>query len=334
MYIGETISLVVAVSWTLTALFSEIASKRMGSLPLNVVRIGMALFFLCLTLWLTLGVPYPLYADGPTWLWLCLSGFVGYVLGDYCLFRCYILIGSRFGQLFMTLAPPSAAIMAWLLLGEQMTWLALLGMFVTIAGISLSVLSRKHNDDPGHHHPCFALQTALPVKGMLFGIGAGMGQGIGLVLSKVGMQYYEASITAHGITDMASYVVAGAVVQLPLSTVMPFASTMIRATMGIVGFSVALFLFSHSGGAKFRHAITDRRAMLFALLATIFGPFVGVSLSLMATLYTNTGVAQTIMSLTPVLIILPAWLWFRQPVTWREVVGAIVSVVGVALFFV
>lgn len=331
MYIGEIISLTVAVSWTLTALFSEIASKRMGSLPLNLVRITMALLFLGLTLWLTLGVPYPLYADGPTWLWLCLSGFVGYVLGDYCLFRCYILIGARFGQLFMTLAPPSAAIMAWILLGERMTWLALGGMLITIAGISLSVLSRKHDDD--HKSRFFSLQSSLSAKGMLFGIGAGMGQGIGLVLSKVGMQYYEASIHSHGISDMATYSVADALIPLSLSTVMPFASTMIRATMGIIGFSVALFLFSHHGGAKLTHAVRDRRAMLFTLLATIFGPFVGVSLSLMATLYTNTGVAQTIMSLTPVLIILPAYLWFRQPVTLREIIGAIISVAGVALFF-
>lgn len=329
--IGELISLAVAVSWTLTALFSEIASKRMGSLPLNLVRITMALLFLGLTLWLTLGVPYPLYADGPTWLWLCLSGFVGYVLGDYCLFRCYILIGARFGQLFMTLAPPSAAIMAWILLGERMTWLAVVGMLITITGISLSVLSRKHNDD--HKSRLFSLQSSLSTKGMLFGIGAGMGQGIGLVLSKVGMQHYEASILSHGITDMATYTVTDALIPLSLSTVMPFASTMIRATMGIIGFSIALFLFSHHGGAKLVHAVRDRRAMLFTLLATIFGPFVGVSLSLMATLYTNTGVAQTIMSLTPVLIILPAYLWFRQPVTLREIIGAIISVAGVALFF-
>lgn len=320
------------MSWTLTALFSEIASKRMGSLPLNLVRITMALLFLCLTLWLTLGVPYPLYADGKTWLWLCLSGFVGYVLGDYCLFRCYILIGARFGQLFMTLAPPSAAIMAWILLGEHMTWLAVLGMFITITGISLSVLSRKHDDDSKSRF--FSLQSSLSTKGMLFGIGAGMGQGIGLVLSKVGMQYYEASIISHGITDMSTYSVTDALIPLSLSTVMPFASTMIRATMGIIGFSVALFLLSHHGGAKFIHAVRDRRAMLFTLLATIFGPFVGVSLSLMATLYTNTGVAQTIMSLTPVLIILPAYLWFRQPVTLREIIGAIISVAGVAVFFV
>lgn len=67
--------------------------------------------------------------------------------------------------------------------------------------------------------------------------------------------------------------------------------------------------------------------------AAIFGPFIGVSLSLMATLYTHAGVAQTIMSLTPVLIILPSWMLFHQKVTLWEVVGAFICIFGVALFF-
>ena len=103
MYTGELISLGVACSWTITALTAEVASKRIGSLPLNVTRMAISLLLLALILFITTGAPYPLYTDGKTWLWLCLSGVVGYVFGDFCLFNSYIHIGSRFGQLFMTL---------------------------------------------------------------------------------------------------------------------------------------------------------------------------------------------------------------------------------------
>jgi EamA-like transporter family. len=65
-----------------------------------------------------LGQPYPVYADGKAWLWLGLSALVGYVFGDWCLFNSYLAIGARFGQLFMTLAPPMAAIAGWAMLGE------------------------------------------------------------------------------------------------------------------------------------------------------------------------------------------------------------------------
>lgn len=61
---GELISLFVALSWTVTALFAEVGSKRMGSLPFNTVRMTMSLLFLALTLWIVMGAPYPRFADG------------------------------------------------------------------------------------------------------------------------------------------------------------------------------------------------------------------------------------------------------------------------------
>lgn len=328
MYIGEVISFGVAVSWTTTALFAEVASKRLGSLPLNVLRMILSLAMLSLTLWLTLGVPYPRYADIDTWLWLGLSGFVGYVLGDYCLFQSYVFMNSRFGQLFMTLASPAAAIAAWMLLGEQMRPLAVAGMLITMIGIGMSILTRSDGSD-GHK-----VHLTLPLKGVLFGIGAGAGQGVGLVLSKVGMDYYTQSISSCGITDMSTYVCPDAVVPISLGMVMPFASTMVRAIIGFMGFTTALLLFTHNGKKNLIEGIKDSLAMKCAIGAAFFGPFVGVGLSLMATLYTNAGIAQTIMATTPVMILLPSWLIFHQKITLMQIVGACISVCGVSLFFV
>ena len=83
-YLGEAISLAVAVSWTVTALFAEVGSKRLGSLQMNVIRMILSLVMLGATLWWFTGSPYPLYADGKPWLWLSMSGIVGYLFGDFC----------------------------------------------------------------------------------------------------------------------------------------------------------------------------------------------------------------------------------------------------------
>ena len=307
-YLGEIISLAVAVSWTVTALFAEIGSKRLGSLQMNVIRMLLSLLMLDATLWYFTGSPYPLYADGKAWFWLSMSGFVGYLLGDYCLFNSYIWIGSRFGQLFMTLAPPTAAIAGWLMLGETLSWNALLGMLVTLTGIGISVLNK------GTSHK---LSLKLPLKGVLFGIGAGVGQGVGLVLSKVGMNHYEMSIPSD---------------ETMVADLLPFASTFIRAVTGAVGFLLVM------GIQKQFHTLAtsvhDRKGMNAALWATITGPFIGVSLSLMAVQYTEAGVASTLMALTPVFIIWPSYFFFKQHVTFKEIVGACISVVGVSLFFI
>ena len=307
-YIGEIISLVVAFSWTITALFAEVGSKRLGSLQMNVIRMLLSLLMLGATLWWFTGSPYPLYADGQAWLWLSLSGFVGYLLGDYCLFNSYIWIGSRFGQLFMTLAPPTAALFGWILLGETLAWNALLGMLVTLTGIGISVLNKGTSNK---------LSLKLPLKGVLFGIGAGVGQGVGLVLSKVGMNYYEMSIPVgeEMVTDL-----------------LPFASTFIRAVTGAVGFLCLM------GFQKQFHtlatSVRDFKGMNAAVWTTITGPFIGVSLSLMAVQYTEAGIASTLMALTPVFIIWPAHFFFGQKVTFKEVIGACISVAGVSLFFI
>lgn len=308
-YFGEIIALIVAISWTATALFADVASHRLGSLPLNLIRMVLSWLFLSVMLWVVTGAPYPLYASGKAWFWLALSGLVGYVFGDYCLFNSYIVFGSRYGQLFMTLAPPMAGIAGWLMLGESMSWHSWIAMLVTLTGIAISILARG-----GDNHK---LTLKLPLKGVLFGIGAGVGQGVGLVLSKIGLEHYAQSIPADAPKAITS--------------MMPFAGTYIRAVAGFVGFFLLLTLMKQL--TLVGKALHDRKGMLFAGLTTFFGPFLGVSLSLMAVQYAKAGIASTLMALTPVLIILPYALIHKQKISFKEIIGTLITMIGVALFF-
>ena len=308
-YLGEIISLVVALMWTATALFADQASRRIGAMSTNFLRLALSSVLLAGLLWIVIGRPYPAFADGKTWLWMGLSALVGYVFGDFCLFNSYIVIGARFGQLFMTLAPPFAAIAGWAMLGETLSWRSWLAMAVTLTGIAISILSRSGN---GHK-----LTLRLPLKGVLLGIGAGLGQGVGLVLRKIGMQHYEAALPARA--------------PAAFSWALPFASTMIRSLVGMVGFFVLMAAFGML--PQLRAAVHNRSGMRYTALTTLFGPFIGVSLSLMAVQYARAGIASTLMALTPVLIILPYAVFYKQKVTPKEILGVIVSMTGVALFF-
>ena len=276
-YVGELISIGVAFSWTATALLSEYGSKRLGNLTLNLMRMVITLVFSGILFWVMTGSPLPAQASNEAYLWMMLSGLVGYVIGDFCLFQCYIIIGSKFGQLFMTLAPITAAIMAWFTLGQQIRPTAMLAMLVTLAGIAISVLGR------GDDHK---LSLKLPLAGVLFAIGAAVCQGVGLVLSKIGMDHYEASLT----TDLAGWM-------------LPFHANFFRCIAGTIGFTVLMAL--REGFAPLGKGVRDRKGVVTALLTTIFGPFVGVGASLLAVQYTAAGIASTLMALTPIIIILP-----------------------------
>lgn len=206
----------------------------------------------------------------------------------------------------MTLAPITAAVMAWITLGQSIKPLGILAMAVTLVGIAITILGRG-----GDNH---RLSLKLPLNGVLFAIGAAVCQGLGLVLSKIGMNHYEATMT----TPCQPWI-------------LPFYANVFRCIAGIIGFT--LLLKFREGFASLRKNITDRISMTVATLTTIFGPFVGVGCSLLAVQYTSAGIASTLMALTPIIIILPAWWIFKQPITLKSVLGAVISVVGVSLFF-
>ena len=306
-YIGELISIGVAFSWTATALLSEFGSKRLGNLTLNVLRMALALVFSLVLFGVVTGNPLPAGASTEAAGWMLLSGLVGYVIGDFCLFQCYIIIGSRYGQLFMTLAPLAAALMAWVTLGQQLRTVSILAMLVTLLGIAISVLGR------GEHHK---VSLKLPLNGVLFAIGAAVCQGVGLVLSKIGMDHYETSMMIE--SGMPEWLV-------------PFSANFYRCLAGIIGFSVLLYY--RDGMEPLREAMRDKKGLSVATATTIFGPFVGVGFSLMAVQYTAAGIASTLMAMTPIIILLPSYWLFHEKITWRAVVGAVISVVGVSLFF-
>jgi drug/metabolite transporter (DMT)-like permease len=73
--------------------------------------------------------------------------------------------------------------------------------------------------------------------------------------------------------------------------------------------------------------------MGYAALGAMAGPFLGITLSLVAIQRTQMGVAATIMSIVPVLIIPFVILINKEKVSARAALGAGVAVGGVALLW-
>lgn len=295
MRIGELAALATAICWTVTALAFETASRRVGSVAVNILRLVMALVLLSILGYLRRGMFLPLDASAHSWIWLMASGLVGFVIGDLFLFKAFTVIGSRMSMLVMTLVPPIAAFTGWLLMGETLSLLNLGGMMLTLSGIALVILHK-------HRASKTTLET-IPLKGLLLALGGAAGQAVGLVLSKFGMGDFD-----------------------------PFAATQIRVIAGVAGFSIIISFFRR--WLSVQKATSDHKALLLMLVGATFGPFLGVSMSLLAVQNTATGIASTIMAITPILIIPPTLIFFKQKVSWKELAGAVISVCGVALFFI
>lgn len=298
---GEFAALLTTVFWTITALSFETSSKRIGSMHLNLLRLAFAWVLLSLFSYIRRGMLLPADAGSHQWIWLCISGIVGFVIGDYCLFQAFILIGARVAMLVMTMAPIIAAVTGWYFLGDSISSLGILGMLVTVFGIGLVIFTRVPATT-GSNHSSQRMKLNHPVKGVILALIAAMGQGVGLVLSKHGMQGYD-----------------------------PFSSAQIRVTAGFIGFAFLFTMFRK--WHELPGSLKDRKAMAWLSVGTVFGPFLGVSFSMIAVQHTNAGIAQTIMSLVPVLIIPPTILMTGEKPKLKEIIGAIVAVAGVSLFF-
>ncbi len=299
-HFGEIAGILTAVFWTITSLAFESAGKKVGSLAVNLIRLVMALFFIGIYSWIARGFFFPTDATVFQWKWLALSGLIGFVIGDLLLFQAFVVIGARISMLMMALAPPFTALISWFILGEIMSAMNLLGMTITLSGIVIVILKRERVEQNGQMIK--KLKASYSVQGILLAIGGAMGQATGLVISKKGMGDYDA-----------------------------FSATQIRVLTGIVGFAI-LFIFMKRWPRVWA-ALQNRSAMKRISLGAFFGPFLGVSFSLLAVQHTQAGIAATLMAISPVLIIPPAIFLFGEKVNWKEISGAIITVAGVALFF-
>lgn len=294
-HLGEFAALLTAFFWTITSLSFEAASNKIGSIAVNILRLVLGFVFLSIFTLIRRGFVLPIDASAENWIWLSLSGLVGFVFGDLFLFKSYTMIGSRFSMLIMTLVPPVTAFFSFLILGEKLTLFHYLGMTLTFAGIVMAIFSRAGKGEK--------LSLKLAPRGILYAFGGAVGQALGLVLSKFGMKNYD-----------------------------PFAATQIRIIAGIFGYTILVTFLAR--WVSVMKATKNNSGMVLTSLGAFFGPFLGVSFSLIAIKYTEAGIASTIMALVPVFIIIPAVVFFKEKVTIPEVLGAIVSVAGVALFFV
>lgn len=293
-HIGEIAALITAICWALNGIAFESAGKKIGSLSLSYIRLYIAFVLLCITAYFMRGIALPLDADLNNWIWLSLSGIIGFVLGDIFLFQAYIEIGSRISLLIMSAAPPLTALISFFILGERISALGLLGIFITMIGIGLVILSKNQGGSK--------VEFNRPVKGLIYASIGALGQALGLIFSKKGMGTYD-----------------------------PLAATQIRIIAA--GIVLTLLITKNKKWPEILESMKNKSAMPALVAGSVFGPFVGVAFSLLAVKYTATGIVSSISSISPILVIPASIYIFKEKVTPKEILGAVVSIAGVILLF-
>jgi drug/metabolite transporter (DMT)-like permease len=292
-HLGELSALVTAVCWTGSALSFAAATVRAGSVYVNVTRMAAALILLAVTI-VALNLSLDLTLGQV--LFLASSGLVGFAFGDTFLFRSYEHNSARITSLIMSTAPAISAVIGYMALDERLSLLAWLGMFVTLSGIAL-VIQEGRNGAPA--------MRQFTRAGVIFALLASVGQAGGLVLAKKAFL---------------------------IGPVDGFVATFVR-----LGAAIAVVLPLNVLTGRYRQPVkvfaADRKAFALTIIGAFFGPFLGVTFSLIAIANTSVAIAATIMATVPVLMLPTVRVVHKEVLTWRSVVGALAAVAGVALLF-
>lgn len=225
--------------------------------------------------------------------YLAVSGIIGFFIGDALLFEAFVLIGARMGMLMMTAVPIFSTILAWLFLNETLGILQVSAILLTTAAISFVIVERRNH----------VSRVKNLSRGVLFGLGGAFGQATGLLFSKRGMLEGIHPITANLVRVFSATLVMSLFLIIKNSFFSDFAK------LKQPGIRIRIF-----GGA-------------------VLGPVIGVIFSLVAVLHANIGIASTLMSLSPVLMIPLSRIIYREHITPRTVVWTLMAMAGAGLLF-
>lgn len=291
MPLGELAALTAATLWGFTSVFFfSVAAQRIGALRVNLFRLPLGWALLGLTLLATGSRPV---TDPASLALLAASGIIGLAVGDLAYFAALRRIGPRLTVLLQSLAPLFATGFGVVLLDEVPGPLAGIGIALTLGGVFWVVRERSDAPLPPGHH----------AAGVVLGVVAALCQGLGLVLSKMGM--------ATGLG--------------------PWPASWLRMTFA----TGTLWIGAAAAGRLRDLALRPslRVAWLQVVGGAVMGPFLGASLSLVAARLTEVGVAATLMATTPIIVIPLVMRTERYRPSWRAVAGTVVAVAGIALLF-
>lgn len=292
-------SLLTVALFALSAVAGERTARYWGSERGNLLRLFLATLIMGAV---TLAF-FPASLEPATYHWLFLSGMIGFGFGDIALFLAYVRIGSRLTILLnLCTAPLWSALLEAVWLGNRLTAPEAAAGAVILAGVAMAILSREAGNSP---------RMGSRWVGVLCGLGAGCGQGLGAVISRKAFETaHAASIDLNGFSAAAQRVSGGFATTLVVVLILRFLAKSERAPAATVSPSV-----------KWNW-----------LLATTFcGPILGVSCFQWALVEWKAGVVTAITATTPIAMIPLAMAFDGERPRAMSLAGAAIAVGGVLL---
>ncbi|MCW3077058.1 MAG: hypothetical protein JWO32_1667 [Bacteroidetes bacterium] len=300
---GLLIAIITTICWSLGIFPFTEAAKRFGTGALNQYRLLLAWIFISIIACVYYGISPWQLAVSPSshnYLYLGLSGIIGFTIGDFFAFNSFKMLGPKLGSLYTTIAPCATLILGMLVLDEHINLMGVFGLLVTISGVIWLTLSKKDAEEAKQHG--FKRNKA----GIIYGIMGALCQGCGLVLTKLGFQK----------TGELSEIPTLQAVWIRL--LFAFSAAMLISVISKNFISNSKIIFTNKN-----------KGLGYMLAGTVLGPVLGVSFSLIAITHLKVAEAQTIFALLPIFVLPFNYFFYKERITIPSVLACLMAVWGV-----
>ena len=139
--------------------------------------------------------------------WFALSGVLTSFLGRFLLFECIERIGASRATTLKVSAPVFSVLLGVFLLGERLSTLVVLGIIIVLLGSTIisrdtqKLLGDKQNSASKVNTTSYQKHISL---GILIGLLAGLGFGLGNIFRKLGVEYFPNPLLGVAIASFTS----------------------------------------------------------------------------------------------------------------------------------
>ncbi|MEO0475420.1 MAG: DMT family transporter [Planctomycetota bacterium] len=298
-----------AMFWSISVVLYRRVGRVMPPVMLNMSKGLIAVVILSFVLavdWLAFGNRPWTTSWGAVGL-MALSGVVGIGLGDTLFFAGLNRMGARRLLLLFTINPVITVLIAWALMSEPLSFLQVIGIALTCGGVAWVIAERNTKQADGH----------VDLLGVLYGVGAATCQASGYLMSRHILKPPDGSEA-----EMTS--AASAWLRL------------LAGSMFLIAFLPMDKLLKDPGGLDHHHPNhpSKAQARFMFIAALLLGTVMGIWLMQISAKHADkAGVAATLLSTSP-LFVLPIVALLGEHLSKRAVLGAMVTIAGVAMLFV
>ena len=226
------------------------------------------------------------------WIVVALSGYIGIAVADTFFLLALRYLGAGRTAIVASLYSPFVVILSIVFLAEQLALWQWLGFVMVLVGIMVVIYQRQYQD----------VDKSKLIKGAIFAASS-------------------VFFTASSVVAMKPILVNDGF----------FWMVSVRMLAGLFGMTIYLVL-----RRQVEQTINEIKSSghnwkgIFA--ASICGSYLALLFWLAGFKYTNASIASVLNETASIFIVLMAWLFLKEPLTFRKLIGIVMTFLGVGIF--